>query len=318
LWNDGDRDAAEQAAHQVQEISSEIGNQRLEGWALNAVASIEMDDAVTEHVLQTFRDAIALNERIGAHEVHVYALQNYAEALRLRGQLADAGEACSQAQAEADQSGSQAGISRAKLRCGLVALDRGDVVAAVGALEHVLATATEIEDMELLVTSAIELARIDMARQRWAEAGKRLQLAIEKSTALPIYETNAQSLMAQCRLAQGQRIEAERALARARELRSRITVRGTVFVADVALAKLSTPAGEKSRAAELLLALAADAEKRFWLGPALDARLAALAVLEAAHAASAGEHREQIAASARQHGYGWVLARLEASPGSAP
>jgi len=41
-------------------------------------------------------------------------------------------------------------------------------------------------------------------------------------------------------------------------------------------------------------------------------------VLEAAHAASAGDYREQITASARQHGYGWVLARLQASPGSMP
>ncbi|HZX92789.1 MAG TPA: protein kinase, partial [Rudaea sp.] len=318
LWNEGDRDAAEQAAHEVQKFASEIGDQELEAWALTAIASIEMDDAATEQVLQGFRAAIALNDRIGAHENHIYALQNYAEALRLRGQLAEAGEACSQAQAEADRSGSKASISLAKQRCALVALDRGDVAAAVGALESVLATATEIEDMDLLANSAIELARVDMARQRWAEADKRLQLAIEKSATLPIYEANAQSLMAQCRLAQGQRIEAEGALARARELRSRITVRGAVFVADVALAKLNAPAGETSRVAESLLALAADAEKRFWIGPALDARLAALAALEAAHAASAGDNREKIAASARQHGYGWVLARLQASPGPAP
>ncbi len=318
LWNDGDRDAAEQAARQVQEISGEIGNQRLEGWALSAVASIEMDDAVTEQVLQAFRDAIALNDRIGAHEVHIYALQNYAEALRLRGRLVEAGEACSQAQAQADRSGSQAGISRAKLRCALVALDRGDVAAAVGALEDVLATATGIEDMELLVTSAIELARIDVARQRWAEADKRLRLAIEKSAAFPIYEVNAQSMMAQCRFAQGQRTEAERALARAQELRSRITERGAVFVADVALATLHAPAGEKARAAESLLALAADAEKRFWIGPALEARLAAVTVMQNTNAASTEAYREQVAASAREQGYGWVLARLQASPGPAP
>ena len=318
LWNEGDRDAAEQAAHQVQEISSEIGDQGLEAWALTAVASIEMDDAVTEHVLQGFRDAIALNDRIGAHEDHIYALQNYAEALRMRGQLAEAGEACSQAQAEADHSGSQASISRVKLRCALVALDRGEVAAAVGALDGVLATATEIEDMDLLVNSAIELARIDMARQHWAEADKRLQLAIEKSAVSPIYEANAQSLMAQCRRAQGQRAEAEHALTRARELRSRITARGAVFVADVALATFDTPAGAKSRAAESLLALGGDAEKRFWIGPALDARLAAVAALQAAHADSTGVYREQIAASARQYGYGWVLARLQASPGSTP
>jgi len=318
LWNEGDRDAAEQAARQVQEISSEIGDQELEAWALIAVASIEMDDAVTEQVLQRFRDAVAISDRIGAHEDHIYAVQNYAEALRLRGQLTEAGEICSQAQAEAEQSGSQAGLLRARLRCALVALDRGEVVPAVSALERALATATEIEEMELLVTSAIELARVDMARQRWAEAAKRLQLAIDKSAALPIFEVNAQSLMAQCRLSQGQRPEAERALARARELRSRITMRGAVFVADVALANFDTRAGTKSRAAESLLALAADGEKRFWIGPALDAQLAALAMLEAAHAASAEVHREQIATSARQHGYGWVLARLQASPGPAP
>jgi hypothetical protein len=101
-------------------------------------------------------------------------------------------------------------------------------------------------------------------------------------------------------------------------LRSRITARGAVFVADVALATFDTPAGAKSRAAESLLALAADAEKRFWIGPALDARLAAVAALQAAHADSTGVHREQIAASARQHGYGWVLARLQARPESTP
>jgi hypothetical protein len=95
-------------------------------------------------------------------------------------------------------------------------------------------------------------------------------------------------------------------------------VRGAVFVADVALAKLHAPAGEKARAAESLLALAADAEKRFWIGPALEARLAAVTVMQNTNAASAEAYREQVAASARQQGYGWVLARLQASPGPAP
>ena len=318
LWNEGDRDAAEQAARQVQEIGLEVGNQHLEAWSLTAVASIEMDDAVTERVLQGFRDAIALNDRIGAHADHVYALQNYAEALRQRGQLAEADEVCSQARAEADQSGAQGSIAQVVLRCALIALDRGEVEAAAAALEHVLATATEIEDMELLAGSAIELARIDMARQRWAEAAKRLQLAIDKSAASPVAEANAQALLARCLLAQGQRVDAQRAIARARELRSRITARGVVFAADLALALIGELTGVKSRTADALSALADDAEKRFWIGPALEARFAALSAMESARSGSAEAYRERLTENARQHGYGWLLARLQSSAGSSP
>jgi tetratricopeptide (TPR) repeat protein len=317
LWNEGDRDAAEQAARQVQEIAGEVGNQRLEAWAVSAIASIQMDDAATDSVLKGFRDAIALTDRIGVHEDHIYALHNLAEALRLRGDLAEAAKTCSQAQTEADQSGSAGSIARTTLHCALVALDRGEMSAAVAGLERVVATATEIEDVELLAGGAIELARIDMARQQWEGAGKRLQLAIEKSATLTVAEANAQSLLAQCRFAQGKNAEAERALARARELRSRITARGGVFVADLALADLNAPSDNKARAAESMLALAADAEKRLWIGPALDAQLAALAVLEATHSSSAATVREQIATRARQQGFRWVLARLQTSPGPA-
>lgn len=311
LWNEGDRDAAEQAVRQVREISDEIGNSILKAWALAADAWFEMDETANDAVLQGYREALALSEQIGAHEQHIYTLQNYAEALRLRGELPEAAKACSEARKEAMQSGFSASASMAELRCALVALDRGDIAAAVTALEEVRDSATKMDAPELVATSAIELARIDIANQRWAEASEKLQLAIDKSTAWPVNEAFAQSLLAQCRVGLGDNGSAGLALARAHELRSRITARGAVFLTDLNLALLD--AHDPQHGAESALALGADADKRSWTGLALEARLAALFALETVHVASAAALREQIGASARQHGYGWVLARLNAT-----
>jgi serine/threonine-protein kinase len=316
LWSEGDRDAAEQAVRQVQEIGDEIGNGELKAWAVAARVWIEMDESASDHVLQGFREALVLNEQVGAHEQHIYSLQSYAEALRLRGELQEAGKACSQAREEAVQSGFSAYVAMAELRCAMVTLDRGDVPAAVSAMKSVQESAAKMQAPELVANSAIELARIEIARHQWDNAIEHLTLAVDKSSAFPVSEVNAQSLLAQCHYALGRDKEGGRALARARELRSRITARGVVFIADLNLSLFG--AGGNARTADSALALASDADKRFWSVPALEARLAALAVLEAAHAASASALREQITASARAHGYGWVLARLQAIQNPAP
>ena len=75
---------------------------------------------------------------------------------------------------------------------------------------------------------------------------------------------------------------------------------------DVALAVLRARAGDRSAIGDLH-ALAKDAEARHWLGWSLESRLAAYDVLAAQHDPAAAPLRAEIASSAREHGFGWVL-----------
>ncbi|HEY6985113.1 MAG TPA: hypothetical protein VH375_03445, partial [Rhodanobacteraceae bacterium] len=65
------------------------------------------------------------------------------------------------------------------------------------------------------------------------------------------------------------------------------------------------------RAIADLRALADDAEHRHWLSWALECRLAAVEALRQRHDPAAEALGAEVAATAREKGFGWVLARLE-------
>jgi hypothetical protein len=59
-----------------------------------------------------------------------------------------------------------------------------------------------------------------------------------------------------------------------------------------------------------LRALAADAERRHWLGWSLEAELAMVEALQLQHDPGAATLRAEVVSTARGHGFGWVLTRL--------
>ena len=124
-------------------------------------------------------------------------------------------------------------------------------------------------------------------------------------------EVVAQALLALCHAALNQSEQRDEAASRARELRSRITARGEVMVVDIALAQVQGLRGERDAAVTALRGLAKDAESRNWQIYALEAQLAALQLIERPPAAlDAGELRRRMAATAREHGFGWIAIRL--------
>ena len=80
---------------------------------------------------------------------------------------------------------------------------------------------------------------------------------------------------------------------------------------DIALARLPSPGStDGTSAADQLLSLAADAERRQFLGWALEAKLAAWELMRGKRANAAASLRTQIEKSARQHGFGRILNQL--------
>jgi hypothetical protein len=69
--------------------------------------------------------------------------------------------------------------------------------------------------------------------------------------------------------------------------------------------------GETAAAVSTLRDLAADADQRQWLVWALESRLTAVELLERSHDPAAAGLRAEVESTARQHGFKWVLARLD-------
>ena len=72
--------------------------------------------------------------------------------------------------------------------------------------------------------------------------------------------------------------------------------------------------GASESAGRRLIELADDADRRQWLGYALEARLAAVLLLEQQGDATAFKQREHLESAAREHGFRWLLARLTSAP----
>ncbi|TLY48107.1 MAG: hypothetical protein E6K53_16095 [Gammaproteobacteria bacterium] len=267
-------------------------------------ALMRMDESADDTVVKDLQQVLALSERIGTHDQHVYALAGYAAVMHSRGQLDEAESSCKRAYAEAEQLRNPFNTMMVNFTCARVASDRGDVDTAAKRRQVGQDIANKIGDFKAIARGETQLAQVDMAHGDWAAARDRLQRAIEKLNVAEATsgETIAWSLLALCH---------DRALMRARALRSRITERITVFDADLALAQLGSPDAEPKQVVGALLALADDAEKRFWLANALEARLAALEGLKRNNDPAAVPLQRQIEATARQHGFNRVLARLQ-------
>jgi hypothetical protein len=315
LWDRGDRDAAETAARKVLEIRRETGDIVGQAWVLLVLAQFQLDESAGDSTLETYRQALALDDQAGqrAHRFHV--LVKYSEALRVRGDLDGGRDVCAQAKAEADASTDPANQIESEQQCGAIALDRGDLAAFTAAMKRTLDLAREHNDAETPAYVNVLLAHVDVANHDYSAAITRLQPAIQYFADGEIFgsEAEAQSLVAICHAALGDAKGRDSAAARARELRSAITIRGSAAVVDRLLAQLQAVSGDRKSAAARLRELADDAHHRQWVALELEARLAEMLSL-AADDPSSTDLRRRVETDARQHGFGWVLSRLAAAP----
>ncbi|MBS0569194.1 MAG: protein kinase [Proteobacteria bacterium] len=316
-WDLGDRDTAQVMLRHIADIVRVTGEPRQQAWLAVSQASLKLDDGADEAALAAYREALALAERSGWRELRIAGLQQYSEALRLRGDLDDARNACEQALSEARQATDLPNFGAPDYQCALVQRDRGERKAANAGFERALARAKALHEDGGVAVDSLGLAQGELEQQRWVDACRRLGdivpvLAKSEDVA---HEALAQSLLALCHAHLGQEAESTRAESRARELRSRLLLHLPGVPVDIALLQLKGVRGDAAAAAALQ-ALADRVEKRHWIALALDARLAALELLAAHDPAQAAALKKRIDALARQHGFAGVLVRAEALAGS--
>jgi tetratricopeptide (TPR) repeat protein len=313
LWERGDREAAETAAHRVLEIRTEMSDVAGQAWATLALAQLQLDDAASDAALASYRDAIALDERAGEGLHHQSVLREYSDALWLRGNLEEARDVCARALAEAQQLSNPGAISDTGVQCAIIERDGGDMAEAVRQLEHAGKIAESSGNAQAVTQVNLVLGQIEAASGAPAEACQRLERAIEqfRSAGETAFEAEAQARIALCYLQLNRPQESKSAASRAQELRSSITIRRQATIVDCLLAELLGENGEHARAASRLLDLAGDAEKRQWTALELEARLAALPFFDSEPARA--QQRDRVLQKARQHGFVWILRRIDAA-----
>ncbi|MGA9421540.1 MAG: hypothetical protein WBW61_04205, partial [Rhodanobacteraceae bacterium] len=314
LWTAGDHDGTETAIRKSLAIRRETADLAGQAWNLAALASIELDTAASDEAANDYREAITLDERAGEHVHRAFTLMQYSDLQRLRGDLQAATSTCAQALAgfrEADDAG---GIASAEFQCAQIALDRGDVKAAQAGAEQARASAKAFGDAITLGNVDVMEGQIAIGRGDCNTAIPRVQDAVKTSVAgeLTTGEAIAQAELALCYDALGRDAERDRAAARATTLRSRITEHQEVFAVDIALDELRGETGHMDEAVAMLHDLAADADQRHWIAWSLEARLAAVRLLDRRGDARALTRRHELQQLARAHGFAWVLSRLSA------
>ena len=307
---DGDRDAMQAAAQHALQISREIGDVATEVWSLNTIAQLKMDEGASDGVVDEFREVLALSERNSVRDQHIDILLNYADSLRLRGELEDARKTCEEAEVEAHQLDVPYYRMAADYRCASIALDRGDVQNAIAGFQSSLAIAQQTQNWEGKADAALQLARIERAQDKTESTCSVQKQAAENYAKIDMVtgQANAQGALAICYKNSEQTAERDLALGLAGKYRRRTTFRWQVFAADMALTELE---GTPAQAATSLINLADDAAKREWLGPALEARLAALRLMQQGKDSGAQKLREQIRFAARARGFAWILDRVD-------
>jgi len=306
LWLAGDRDGAQAAARNSLELGRETGDLGLQAWNLQALATIASDEAASDAVLSQYRELVSLTARAG-HQ-NSWGLANIADLQRMRGELDAARETCARAQAEAAPLTDPQFAIFAGFTCALIETDRGNAAAARSGFEEVIRRVGHGGDNSYLYNSQMMLAQLDMDEGHWGAARERLEQASRGFAASEerTGEANAEALLALCAQILGDTAARDQALERARALRQSITARQEVYVVDIAIARLASD----PKSVERLLALAADAEHRHWMGWALEAKLAAWELLRERHASEADNLRRDIESSARRHGFGRILGLL--------
>ena len=312
LWLAGDRDGAQAAAQHALQLGRNTGDLGMQSWTLQALATIASDEAASDEVLGEFREVIALDQRAGNHTV--WPLTNYADVQRMRGELSQARDTCQRAHAEAATLTDPQFRVFSGFTCALIEADLGHGNAARGSLAEVIRQ-VGTGDPSYRYNSLMTLAQLDMDRAAWSQARTRLEQASSGFAAQEerTGEADAQAMLALCAEALGDHAARDAAAQRARSLRASITSRQEVYVVDIALARLDGAARPGGDAAERLLALAADAEQRRWLGWSLEAKLAAFELLNVSGTGSAATLRADIETTAKNHGYGRILDLLQRS-----
>lgn len=317
LWADGDLDGAERAVRKSLAIRRETDDLAGQAWNLAALGSIQLDVAASDEAVANLQEAIALDERAGELRHRGFALLAFADLQRLRGDLVAAAATCGQALAayrdvpDPDLDS----VASARMECALVALDRGDLAQARGWSDQASAEAKPFDDKLVRINSQMVRAQIAMGQADWTSAVPLLQdvAKVAMDAGLVSGEAIAQSQLALCHAALHDSVERDRAAARARELRSRITEHQEVFVVDIALAQLLGDTGHADTSISLLRDLVADADRRQWLAWSLEGRLALWRMLERLHDPSANASRSALLSAAKARGFGWVVARLSKS-----
>jgi DNA-binding winged helix-turn-helix (wHTH) protein/tetratricopeptide (TPR) repeat protein len=320
LWAAGDRDGAQAAARNSLALARETGDLALQSWNLQALATIASDEAASDEVLGEYREVVALNVRAG-HQT-VWPLSNIADVQRMRGELEAARATCAHAQAEAATLTDPQFAVFSGFTCALIESDRGDAAAARAGFEEVIRRVGSGGDTTYRDNSLMMLAQLDMDESRWSAARERLEQASRGFAAAEerTGEADAQAMLALCAQALGDAATRDRALDRARTLRQSMTSRQEVYIVDIAMARLGSASHADPKPPDRLLALAADAEHRHWISWALEAKLAAWALLRARHAEGADGLRRDIESTARRHGFGRILklvARADSDPARA-
>jgi len=312
LVDRGDRDAAEVAARHVLEIRRETGDLAGQAWASQALANLMLDDSAGDATMDMYRQAVALDERAGERAHHIIALNDYADALRQRGDLDNASEVCESARAEASLQSNSNGVTGTELRCAQISLDRGNIAEAVGGFERTKKLAQAAHEADTQVHAELGLAKIDFGQGQFAAAAGRFESAARYFAEGErfAWEAIAQAQLALCYHALKRSEYRDRAAARSRELRSAITTRVDAATVDILLTQLKGMSGQRREAISRLLEFAQDAQKRYWIALALDAKLAAVGLLDEENDPSAAQLRKEVEQTARQHGFGWILARL--------
>ena len=313
LWSAGDRDGTETALQQALAIGRETDDKVRQAWSLTGLATVRSDESAGDEVAVMYQQAIGLDRQANQRSHLAFALANYADLLRVRGQLDEARTTCEQALGIMRELRAAARDTAVRFECAQIMLDRGDVDTATAEFSKLESEAVAHGDPMTAANAEGVLGQIAMGQARWREARGFLQKALDSWNAQQenpgIADTSA--LLALCADALGDEAARDKLAARARDLRLGINQRQEVFVLDVSLAELRAYGGDYDAGLAQLRALADDAMKRRWTGPAFEAKLAMQRVLDrGANATVASAYRHALEADARKAGYDWVVQRL--------
>jgi len=311
LWAAGDRDGAETATRESLKIARETDDLIRQAWNLTALGTMLADEAAGDDVVAMYRQAIVLDQQAGQRAHEIFARSSLADLLRMRGELDQASEVCARARSLA-RAANDSGLPGVEITCAQVALDRGDVDAAVASLSQIARTASASKDTFDAANAQLVLGQIALGKNEFGKARDLLKQSSDgwRMSQEPAGQAVSQGLLALSYDGLGDTTRRDQAVAQARELRSRVNNRAEVLPLDIALAQLKGDA-DGAGAIATLASLARDANERHWVGMAFEAELSGLRVQQAVgDAASARATRDGLAARAQKSGYRWVLQRI--------
>ncbi len=313
LWDAGDRDGAAAAARRSLKIARDIDDLPLQIWSRQALVNIALDDAAPDDVVNEMRELAMLDESSNGPGGGAWTRANYADVLRLRGELSAAEENCLRAQRISTSLSDPQFAIFSGFTCALLAIDRGDTQHAGVLLNRVREMSDASGNIIYSANSRFTLGQIALEASQFAAARELLRDAAKKFASAEIHtgEANSEALLALCAQAQGDAVERDRASARARELRAGITARQEIYVVDIALAELATGGRARDDALARLRSLAIDAERRHWISWSLEAQLAEWRVLKTGgDEAAANRVAGELSSKAGHYGFRRILAQL--------